>query len=349
MAGIEIREYCGDFEDLVELAQRVWIPEYAGRMWFSLPDAHSLRLQVAASGGGCIVAYHGTKPVGSIFSFPHSLRTRSCVLPIALTTGLSIEREHRRLVFPLIEQLIRFHEEREIAFALGGIATDPTSLSYRFWTKYAQSSPQKLQFLFSTGQWVKILAPRAVARAGINFWERLAANALGPLLRLTPHRNDPHVRSCRAGDLERCAQILNKAGADFDWAVVWTPQQLAYELKNPASEILVLERDGLIRAMVRYRCVLSHGREPIRAAMIELWADDGLTGVQRVRLLGHVCNHLRARDVHIVLALRCAMMPETAFLANLFLPPITQIRIGALSTRPERVPAPPETWGLPLG
>ena len=68
MAGIEIREYCGDFEDLVELKHRVWVPQYSGRTWFSLPDAPTMRSW--AQGGGCLAAYHGTKIVGSIFSIP---------------------------------------------------------------------------------------------------------------------------------------------------------------------------------------------------------------------------------------------------------------------------------------
>jgi hypothetical protein len=81
---------------------------------------------------------------------------------------------------------------------------------------------------------------------------------------------------------------------------------------------------------------------------MDLWADDGLTGPQRVRLLGHVCNHLRERDVHVVLALRCAMMPTSAFMANLFLPPVGRLHVAALLTRPELAPTPPKTWNLLL-
>ncbi len=72
--------------------------------------------------------------------------------------------------------------------------------------------------------------------------------------------------------------------------------------------------------MVNYYCLSMQGRERVLAAVIALWADDGLTGAQRVRLLSHVCNHLRERGVHLVTAPRCAMMPALAFLANLFLP-----------------------------
>jgi hypothetical protein len=346
MAGIEIREYCGDFEDLVQFNRRVWIPEYAGKMWFSLPDVLTLRSW--GRGGGCMAAYHGTKIVGTIFSIPHSLRIRSSVLPTALITGLAVDPDHGRIALHLVERIRLLHEEQGIAFGVGGFAADRASASYRFWTQYARAFPQRQQFLFRTGHWFKILAPDALGRAGISAWERLASRTVGNLFGLTPYQSDPHVRPCRVGDMERCAQMLDKASADFDWAMVCSATQLANELDDASLETLVLERDGHVRGMVRYRRVLIYGREPVRAAAIDLWADDGLTGAQRVRLLGHVCNHLRQRDVHVLLALRCAMMPASAFAANIFLPPIAQLHVHALLTRPELAPVPPKTWSLIL-
>jgi len=345
MAGTEIREYCGDFEDLVELTRRVWISEYAGRMWFSLPDRPTMRRW--AQGGGCFAAYHGTKIVGSVFSVPYSLRVRSSVLSIPFLIGFTVDPDHRRVAVQLVERVHRLHVQREIAFGIGGFAGDQRSASYRFWTEYAKIFPQKFHFLFRTSHWFKILAPGAFGRAGITAWQRLGSGTLGPLLSLTPHRHDPNVRPCRAGDLERCAQLLDKASADFDWAVVWSAKRLADELEDPESGILVLERDGDVQAMVRYRCVTAYGRQPVRGAAIELWADDGLTGGQRARLLGHVCSHLREHDVHVVQALRCAMMPASAFMANLFLP-TAHVHLAALLTRPELAPAPPKTWSLVL-
>ena len=46
MAGIEIRDYEGDFEDVVELTRRVWVPEYGGATWVPIPDAAFLRWRV---------------------------------------------------------------------------------------------------------------------------------------------------------------------------------------------------------------------------------------------------------------------------------------------------------------
>jgi hypothetical protein len=226
------------------------------------------------------------------------------------------------------------------------VLSDPTSISCRFWTKYAETFPQNFRFLFPIGYWVKVLAPRTMARAGVRAWERTASRAIGGLLSLTPHRYDPDVRPYRAGDLEQCAQILDKASAGIDWALIWSAEHLKNQLESPLSGTFVFEGDGRVRGMVNYHLLVLQGREPVRTALIDLWADDGLSGAQRVRLLSHLCTDLRERNVHLVMALRCAMMPASAFAANLFLPTPAQFQMGAFFTAGP-VPLPlPKTWSL---
>jgi hypothetical protein len=226
------------------------------------------------------------------------------------------------------------------------VLSDPTSISYRFWTKYAETFPQNFRFLFPIGYWVKVLAPQTMVRAGVKAWERTASRALGGLLRLTPHRYDSDVRAYHADDLEQCAQLLDKASAGIDWALVWSAEHLKNQLESPLSGTFVFERDGRVRGMVNYHILLLQGREPVRTALIDLWAGDDLTGPQRVRLLSHLCNDLRACDVDLVMALRCAMMPASAFAANLFLPTPAQFQMGALFTEGP-IPLPlPKTWSL---
>ena len=82
----------------------------------------------------------------------------------------------------------------------------------------------------------------------------------------------------------------------------------------------------------------------LRVDALSRWPLEWVTGLQPARWTA-----LHARDVHVVLALRCAMMPESAFWANLFLPPVARVQVGALLTRPELAPAaPPRTWSLSL-
>jgi hypothetical protein len=115
------------------------------------------------------------------------------------------------------------------------------------------------------------------------------------MLRFTPHRYDPDVRPYGASDLEQCAQILDKASDAIDWALVWSPEHLKNQLESSLSGTFVFERHGRVRGMVNYHTLLLQGRESVRTALIDLWADDGLTGAERIRLLSHLCTDLRER------------------------------------------------------
>ena len=349
MAGIEIRDYEGDFEDVVELTRRVWVPQYGGQTWVPIPDAAFLRWKLAPrTGAVCPVAYEGTKLVGTVFSIPHALRIGDTVYPVAMCTGFTVAPEHRRLALPLIERLRRAGEERGLAFGIGMVLDDPKSASYRFWTKYADAFPQNFRFVFRGGYWAKFLAPHVLAQAGIEAWERIASRALGPLLRFTPYGYDKNVRRYRAADLERCTQMVEKTSASLDWAMSWKSEQLSAQLENPEYTTFILERDGKIKGMVNSHCFSLQGRELIRAAMIDLWTGDEMTGGERVRLLSHLCTYLREHGVHGVVATRSAAMPAGAFLTNLFVPAAQKFRIGVFPTQRTISFTPPKTWNLEI-
>ncbi len=97
--------------------------------------------------------------------------------------------------------------------------------------------------------------------------------------------------------------------------------------------------------MVSYHCLVLEGREAVRTALIDLWADD-LTAAERVRLVSHLCSELRERGVHLVIAPHCAMMPTAAFLANLFLPGFEHFHVGAFFTQRVVSLSPPKTWSM---
>jgi hypothetical protein len=98
--------------------------------------------------------------------------------------------------------------------------------------------------------------------------------------------------------------------------------------------------------MINYQCGVMQGRERIRSAVIALWADDGLAGMQRARLLSHVCHHLRQTGVDLVVAQRSATMPSPAFVANLFAPIPAPWYLGAVLTPAAPALTLPKTWGL---
>jgi hypothetical protein len=347
MADVEIRDYCGDYEDFSEFWKRIWFSQYAGKMWLTVPDASFFRWQLGPQSGAlCHVANEGSKLVGGVFSIPYSLRIGSSIHPIGLASGFTVDPDHPRLALTLVERLRRRDAERGISFSLSTVFRDPVTPSHRFWVKYAQAFPRNFRFLFPISYWAKWLAPHALVQAGIKPWERLTGRALQPLLPLTPFGSDRHVRAYRPADLEQCARLLDKTSARFDWAMLWTRAQLSRQLEYPAGGTWVYERDGSVQAMVNYHCAAMHGRERILGAVIALWADDGLAGMQRARLLGHVCNHLRQNGVHLVVAQRSAMMPASAFVANLFAPIPAPWYLGAVLTPAATPLTLPKTWGL---
>jgi len=347
MARIEIRDYQGDFNDLAEFGRRVWTEKYGGKTWFPVPDPAFMRWRVAPERGGFNpVAYKSGEIVGSVFSFPHALRIGDAVFPVAISTGFTVDESQPGVALALIQRLRQGSEERGFALGIGMVLDDPTSYSYRFWTKYAETFPQNFQIVFKGGFWAKFLEPHALARAGITAFERIANRTLGPLLRFTPHKCDPHVRPYRAGDLDRCVQMLEKSTASFDWAMAWQPEQLSAQLENSEYQTLVFEREGRVQGMVNYHCIPMQGRELIQSAMIDLWADEDLSFADRVRLLSHLCTQLAERGVHAVIAPRSAMMPAGAFVANLFMPAPQGFFIGVFSTSRSVPPSPPRTWDL---
>jgi hypothetical protein len=349
MARVDIREYRGDCVDLVELTERVWIPEYGGRIWFPRPDAEFLRDKIKPETGAiCLVAYEGERMVGSVFSVPRTLRVDGKRYPVAMWTGFSVEPGNRRVALPLIERLRRANEERGIAFGIGMVLDDPTSASYQFWTKYADAFPNSFRFMFNGGYLAKFLRPDVVARAGIVAWERIASRITGPLLRMIPNARDPNIRPYRPSDLDRCAEMIASMSKDLDWAMHWERDELATQLGSASFTTFVYERDGTVQGLANYHSFLLQGREVIRTGFLDLWAHDDLNFAERARLIGHVCRHLRETGVHALVAARSSTMPTGALLANLFVPGAQHFRIGVFPTKLMSDFVAPKTWSFEI-
>jgi hypothetical protein len=348
---IEIRSYRGDFEDVAELARRIWMHAYQDKAWFPLWDAAFFRWQFGGqSGAPCLVAYDNGIVVGSLLSMPHTLRIGSLLLPVSLSSWLLADPDYRhaRVSPRLLEAFHQQHREQGLAFSLGPFIGDPTSIAHRFWARAQKNHPRNFRVLYSFGMWVKVLAPRRVAAGALRGWERLAISSLGPLLRLTPSGPSRDVRLYSGADLEPCLRLLERASARLDWALVWSREQLARQLDPARSRTLVLERNGQVQGMVNYHSLRIQGARSMHAALIDLWADDDLTIAQRIRLLSHVCNDMRERDVELAIAMRSSAMPAAAFGANLFLPTAADAHMIVLYPRSDISLSPPRSWSLVL-
>jgi hypothetical protein len=193
-----------------------------------------------------------------------------------------------------------------------------------------------------------MLAPRVLAKAGIETWERVANRALGPFISFLPFGTYARVRPYEPRDFERCLEMLEKSSAGFDWATQWRPAHLAYQLSIPEYRTFVFETEGRVKGMIACTEFPMLGREPIQAATINLWADDGLTGTERTRFLSHVCRSLREGGAHAVVAGRSGMMPAGAFKANLFVPASQRFHLGVFPTARSAAPAAPDSYSLEL-
>jgi hypothetical protein len=347
MAAAEIRSYSGDFEDVAELMHRVWVPEYREKLWAPILDVEYLRWRFGPqSNAVCSAAYDGANLVGTIFSAPSPLRISGSVFAGSLSSVFTVDPDHRRIALPLVEHMRRGNEDRGIAITTGMVLGEKTSISYKFWMKYAETFPENFRFLFRGGYLAKFLAPQVMAQSGIRAWERAASRIVGPLLAAIPFGRDPHVRPYRPGDLDRCVEILDRSTAEVEFTHVWPPEDLAYLFANPTSGTLVFERAGRVLALAHYHRLLMQGREPVQAAILDLWADDHLPAGDRTRFVAHLCHELRDSGVDAVVTPRSAVMPQAALVANLFVPVSDDFYVGVHMTPGSVSPSAPRNWSF---
>jgi hypothetical protein len=347
MAALEVRQYVGDFEDIVALASRVWVGEYGGKTWAPLPEAAYLRERFAPETGAvCLVAVEGSKLVGSVMALPRTMRIDGTVHPVAMCTGFTVEPSNRRVALPLTERLRRLTEERGAAAGIGMVLGDPDSPSYRFWMKYAEAYPKTFRIVLKSGFWAKFLRPDVIARAGITRWERIASRVAGPVIRATPFGYDGNVRPYRATDLGRCLELVEATSRGVDWATSWTPEELAAQLGATQFTSLVYERGGTVRALVNCHAFPMQGRERVRCAMVDLWAEAGMTGSERVRFVSDLCTRLRDLGTDAVVVPRWTTVPAGALLANLFMPASPGFYIGMFPTERTQGLSPPRSWSF---
>lgn len=329
---VEIRDYTGDFEDVAALAAQVWSDAYRGKLWFTLWDAPFLRWQFGGRSPSLNLGiFDGEALVGSFLVVPHTLRIGSSAYRIGLASWCIVHPAYRSfsLTTRLINTLRQRHLQEGLAFSLGFVSSDPRSFADRFWSKYAELYPRNLRFLSTMPTWVKVLNPSAFARAAIEPWERIAAHTFGILTRTGAPRDDG-VRPFNRDDLGACAELMAKTSKKATCAIEWSHSGLVAQLEGQPCRSLVLDRRGRVSALVNYHECSVHGREPLRAALIDIYADAGLARRSSARFLGQACVEMRERGFDLVLALRSKTTSATAFVANLFIPYPAEARLAAI-------------------
>jgi GNAT superfamily N-acetyltransferase len=345
---VEIRDYCGDFADAVELIHRVWRADYSGRMWFPLWDADFLNWQVGHHRRWCVAGYDRRKIVACVFSVPHTLQIRSTIVPITFSSWFTVDPDYRRTQVGsrLIAELERRHHDARMGLSLGVVSGYEDSNAYRYWSRYARKFPENCRFLFRAGFWAKVLNPTAVARASVKWWERAQTRLLGAALRQTPCPSLESMRPYSPDDLPACVQLLERAGAGLDWTIRWAPERLRLQLEGSVARTLVYEQHGTLGALVNYHRLRLQGHVPIRAAWIDLCATSGTGTMMPARVLATVCAHLVEEAVDVVLCPRSAAFSSRALLANAFTPLPRTDHVVAFFQRPDVPLERPKTWNI---
>jgi hypothetical protein len=346
---LEVRAFGDGPEAASALLQRVWRADYEGRMWFPLWDPAFMAWQLGGPGGSLGVGvYDRDEPVACAFAVCHDLRVGAATVPITFSSWFALEPRYRlpRVALQLTAALRAQHLAAGKAFSLGVVSGDPTSAAHRFWSMYAKAAPGDLRFLMRFGFWAKVLDPPGLARAGIHRWERLGAAAGTTVLGRSPWPSDPAVRPYIGADLPACQALLERAAAPLDWSVAWQSPVLAAQLAGDVPRTLVREKAGRVAALVNYHHARLQGRQPVRTAVVDLWAAEGLGFVDAARLMATACRAARKEGAQIMMCLRSDAMPGPVLLANGFLPLPRVDHLVAMFPGPAGMPTAPGRWHL---
>ena len=254
--------------------------EYGGKIWIPIPDAAFMRWRVSPeSGGRTLVAYQGTKLVGTVFSFPQSLRIGDTVFPVAICTGFSVDPEYRGAALPLIQRLRQRYRRARLCIWRRHGSRRPDVGVVSLLDQIRDDLSAKIQVCFQDRILGQVsgnagACARRNWRLGADCEPRLRSGASFHAVSNMIRMSGPIARTiCSVA--RKCSpgpprvSIGRWTGSRRNWRLNW---------KASAFHTLVFESDGEIKGMVNCHAASMHGRETVNAAMIDLWAEDGLSG-----------------------------------------------------------------------
>ena len=271
--------------------RRVWVAEYGGKHLVPVPDAAFLRWRVGLESGAlCPAAYDGTNLVGSVFSLPHSLRIGSSVYPVALYTALTVDPDHRRLALPMVEHLRRHSEERGIAFAIGMVPNDPSLDLLSLLDEIRANLSAEASLSLSRQLLGQVPAAARADTGGARDVAAAGRPRPGPAAAPDPAWS----RSARAALPRGGSGALRTApgqglGGVRLGAGVAAGAVGALPRESPRWGPWFSSATDAFKGWSATIASCWEGREAVRTALIDLWADD-LTAAERVRLVSHLCS-----------------------------------------------------------
>jgi GNAT superfamily N-acetyltransferase len=322
---IEIRTFAGEPGELSRFTVGVWREAYEGRMHVALWSEELFRREFFPEDDACrdylIVAYDGTRLVGSHPSRPLRVRLHGQEIPATWGSFLSVAADYRRrgVALRLQQEWARRHREHGAVLNLGyQYVRSAAALGPKFWLH----QPKGISIIRKLGMWMRAFDHVAVARFSLYPVEGWGSRILSLVQKAPrPPRSDEGVRSYHRDDLEACHSLICQAGELADLAYLWEPHALERQLCfGTLSHTVVLEREGRVSGLVNYSLLEVLGRFPLLVAVIELIAFGTLSAADRHRLLAAALCRMEDDGAKAAIMLRTSPYGWRAMLATGFLP-----------------------------
>jgi GNAT superfamily N-acetyltransferase len=332
---IEIRTFDGEPGELSEFTVGVWRRTYEGRMLLILWNEEFFRRELFPEDDRCrdylIVAYDGTKLVGSHPSKPLTVRLHGQEIPATWGSFISVDPDYRRrgVALKLQHEWARRHQQRGAMVNLGyQYVRSPLAMGPKFWLQ----QPSRIPIIRKLGMWVRPFDHATVAHFELHRLESWGTRILSLIQKgPRPPRNQDGLRPYCPEDLDACLKLIGQAGESADLAYLWEPSMLQRQLRfDGLSDTVVLEHDGAVAGLVNYSLHDVLGRCRMTVALIELVAFGSLSATQRCRLLTAAMCRMEAEGAKAAMMLHGSSYGWRTMLAAGFLPtPTEYYYIGA--------------------
>jgi GNAT superfamily N-acetyltransferase len=322
---LEIGAYRGDGSDLAHLITSTWKSVYGGRAWFPIWDhrfvAWRLMEPRILDRELLVCAYDDDHLVGCLLAEQTQLRVGDQDVPGSLTSYLSVDpaTQHRGLALRMLDRQRRLHQQRGLRLSLGISNSAEGAESAKFWTVVGRRWPQEFALLGGLTMWSAMVDSGAIARAGLNRFERWGPRAASILPWGWFGLRGAATRPFRAADLDHCLRWTHRQGQAADCQMLWSRQRMAVQLDHPYARTWVAERDGRAWGFANGYLIDWSGGQVVRVGFIELCAGDGGIG-DHAALLVAAGRALAAEGAQMVVVMNAGGQPEAALLAAGFMP-----------------------------
>jgi len=287
LAGISIEPFRGDLKGLEQMAHSSWRDEYGVESFpnFYRPAFLKFLFDRIEDKDHLIAAYRGDEIVSFLANLPQRFRFDGKVYRAVYSCLMVTRRELLRqgIGKALIEAALQLNKKFNYDFSLLTLEKGHRSTSMI----------KKLEATGHPVEWVKrnyVVArvldiDRVASSEGLKKWEKAAIRIIGAH-RKSKRRTSVPVREYQEKDLDKCLALLNQYGERIRLALVWEPDELAWELDYPdVSQTLVYEKAGDVEGLINFIYHEHLGKTRERWAWINHVAYPGLSNRERLRFL----------------------------------------------------------------